>query len=62
MFAENKDGFEGSKYFNGYRVYVERAAEPTDIYWENLSIKLSERVKLSFFTYLVTGALIGVAF
>jgi hypothetical protein len=42
-----------NRYWEGRRVIVERAAEPTDIYWENLSVSTLERVKKTFYTYLM---------
>lgn len=42
------------RYWEGQRVYIERASEPTDIYWENLSVTYIQRVKKSFTTYAVT--------
>jgi hypothetical protein len=42
------------RYWEGQRVYVERAAEPGDVYWENLSVSTFERVKKSLITYTIT--------
>jgi len=40
--------------------FFERAPEPTDIYWENLGINQIERVVYGFFTYFMTGLLMGI--
>jgi len=41
---------------------MERAAEPTDIFWENFSVETIQRVKYSILTYLCTGLLLGISF
>jgi len=41
---------------------MERAAEPTDIFWENFSVETIQRVKYSVLTYLVTTLLLLVSF
>jgi hypothetical protein len=41
---------------------VERAAEPTDVFWENMTMKLKDRVKRSIWTYLATFLVLGVCF
>lgn len=41
---------------------MERAAEPTDIFWENFSVVTIQRVKYSVLTYLITGFLLGISF
>jgi hypothetical protein len=41
-------------YWNGKRVIVERATEPGDVYWENLSVKDFERVMRQCLTYFIT--------
>lgn len=33
------------------RIKMERAAEPTDVYWENISIKTAQRFKYILLTY-----------
>ena len=43
------------------RVYVERAPEPSDMLWENLSISLIERVWRTTKTYLWTLGVLFIA-
>lgn len=50
------------RYWEGKRVYIERAAEPGDIYWENLSVTTLERVKTSFYTNLIAFGCLLIAF
>ena len=35
-----------SKYFDGKRVIIKRAPEPTDVYWKNLHLKFRVRLIL----------------
>jgi len=57
-----KNSKVNNRYWDGNRVYVERAAEPTDIYWENLSVSFNDRVKKSFQTYMITFVCLLIAF
>jgi hypothetical protein len=41
-------------YLRDKRIKMERAAEPTDLIWENLNTPTSIRVRKAFITYLVT--------
>ena len=41
------------RYWEGKRIFVEKAAEPGDIYWENLSVKTISRVKKTLITYTI---------
>ena len=41
---------------------MERAAEPTDIFWENLSVVATERFRKSVLTYLITFLVLGFSF
>lgn len=50
------------KYFKGKWVIVNRAPEPTDIFWENLNLKFSRRCKWQFITYLLTLIVLLIAF
>jgi hypothetical protein len=50
------------RYWEGQRVFLERAAEPGDIYWENLSVTTLERVQKSFYTNLIALGCLVVAF
>ena len=43
-------------------IYMERAPEPTDVYWENLKVKSMERWKLTCKTYFMTLVVIAVCF
>ncbi|CDW71822.1 phage head-tail family partial [Stylonychia lemnae] len=40
----------------------ERAPEPTDVYWDNLSVSFFRRVRYIFLTYIATILLIGACF
>ena len=51
-----------SRYWEGNRIYVERAAEPTDVYWENLDENTLKRLKKMGITYFVTAVCLGIAF
>ena len=51
-----------SRYWEGKRIYVERASEPTDVYWENLDENTLKRLKKMGITYLVTALCLGIAF
>ena len=46
----------------GSRYSIERAPEPTDVFWENLNIKTHVRYKNVFITYLATLVVIGICF
>lgn len=50
------------RYWDGQRIYVERAAEPTDVYWENLNVTTLERVKIGFKTYGITLLCLLISF
>ena len=41
------------RYFDGGRIIVEKAADPTDVYWENLSINIIQRLKKMIITYSI---------
>jgi hypothetical protein len=41
---------------------MERAAEPTDVFWENFSIDTVKRVKKSLLTYCITALLLAISF
>ena len=51
-----------NKWFDGQRVIVERAADPGDVYWENLSVNTWGRVKRMIATYSVLIFLLGIVF
>ena len=48
--------------WEGKRVVVERATEPGDVYWENLSVSDVERFFRQGMTYLITALALGAAF
>lgn len=50
------------RYWEGSHVIVERAAEPSDVYWENLSVSTTGRVRKSFITNSVAFLCLCVAF
>jgi hypothetical protein len=50
------------RFWEGQRIIVERAAEPADVYWENLSVKEYERILRTLLTYSVTILLLIVVF
>jgi hypothetical protein len=50
------------RYFAGQRIKMERASEPSDIFWENFSVVALQRVRKSILTYLITGLLLGLSF
>ena len=51
-----------SRYWEGRRIYIERASEPSDVYWENLSFNTIQRVKKMSVTYIITFLCLWVAF
>lgn len=50
------------RYWEGERIIVERAAEPGDVYWENLSITPFQRLKNILLTYTITTFLLALVF
>lgn len=50
------------RYWEGKRVIVERASEPGDVYWENLSISSTQRFIKSLVTYSLTFILLAIVF
>ena len=50
------------RFWDGNRVVVERAAEPADVYWENLSVKEYRRIFRTLLTYSVTFFILMVVF
>ena len=50
------------RYFDGGRIIVEKAASPTDIYWENLPINFIQRLKKMIITYSILFLLLCCAF
>ena len=53
---------DDKRYWNGRHIKMERAAEPTDIFWENLSVVATERFRKSVLTYLITFLVLGFSF
>ena len=39
-----------------------RAAEPSDVYWENMHVKTIQRVKTTCFTYFITAIVLIISF
>jgi hypothetical protein len=56
------DKMQDENSFNGRRVHVERAPEPTDVRWENLNIKRKARLKKICTTYTATAFILGGVF
>lgn len=52
----------GSTFFGQNRLIATRAAEPTDVFWENLNAKTHVRVKKSFYAYAATLFVLGIIF
>ena len=50
------------RYIDGQQIHVERAAEPLDIFWENLSISTRSRLKRVLISYLITFLVLAVVF
>ena len=50
------------RYWEGNHITVERAVLPGDVYWENLSVSTTDRVKKSLVTNGIALLLLGVAF
>ena len=50
------------RYFDGGRIIIEKAASPTDVYWENLSINIIQRLKKMIITYSILTFLLWCAF
>lgn len=50
------------RFWNGKQVIIERAAEPIDVYWENLSVKFIQRFVKTLITYSITAIILGVVF
>ena len=50
------------KPFRGSYLTIERAPEPSDIYWENLNVPLFERFKKTLVTFIMTAAVLAVCF
>ncbi|CAI2384536.1 unnamed protein product [Moneuplotes crassus] len=50
------------KWWGRQRIHIERASEPTNIYWENLSVRSSQRFWRSICTYVVAIFCIAIVF
>lgn len=44
------------------RILVERAAEPQDVFWENLGYDIVDRAKRGFATFSITALILIVVF
>ncbi|CAI2378511.1 unnamed protein product [Moneuplotes crassus] len=51
-----------NRYWDGNLIYAERAVEPGDIYWENLSVSSRTRFKKILWTSFIALVCLGVAF
>lgn len=51
-----------NKFWEGKRVIVERATEPSDVFWENLAVTDARRFLRQCLTYFITFLLLCVAF
>ena len=51
-----------ARYWEGKRVYVERAAEPLDVFWENLSVSTVDRVIKQMKTMTITVLILVAVF
>ena len=61
VFKCKKVKIEG-RFWEGKRIIIERAAEPIDVYWENLSVKDSQRLAKTLITYSITALMLGAVF
>lgn len=52
----------GTTYFKGNRIFAERAPEPTDVFWENLSVTATERAWRITLTYVRTFVVLIICF
>jgi len=46
---------------DGSRIFAHRAPEPTDILWENLNVKIYDRIKFSLLVYFATSVVLGLS-
>ena len=58
--ANNK--FQDPRWWEGQRIDIERAAEPTNVYWENMAITFSSRLKRTLITYSIAFICLGIVF
>ncbi|CAI2383775.1 unnamed protein product [Moneuplotes crassus] len=49
-------------WWDGRRINIERAAEPTDVFWQNMSVTFWTRFKYRILSYAITIVLLGIAF
>ncbi|CAI2384085.1 unnamed protein product [Moneuplotes crassus] len=54
--------FQDDRWWDGKRIDIERAAEPTNIYWENMAVKPNERFWRSLATYGVAFICLAIVF
>lgn len=57
-----KNYFQDTWWWEGQRIDLERAAEPTNVYWENMSVTFSSRFKYSWLTYFTSFILLLIVF
>ena len=61
VFCQSKSKIDNT-YFDGNRLEIERAPEPTDVFWGNLHVSTSTRIKTTFKTYFATLIVLGAVF
>lgn len=50
------------RWWEGHRIDIQRAAEPTDVFWENMSVTKCARFKFKLLAFLITASLLATAF
>jgi Calcium-activated chloride channel len=61
-FFDENNKFQDPRWWEGQRIDIERAAEPTNVYWENMAITFSNRFKRTLITYFIAFICLGVVF
>ena len=61
VFCQSKSKIDNT-YFDGNRLEIERAPEPTDVFWGNLHVTTTTRIKTTFKTYFATLIVLGAVF
>lgn len=57
-FKKNK---VGKRYYDDKSIYINRAVDPSEIFWENLNVKAYTKFKYSMLIYLVMICVLGAA-
>jgi len=50
------------RWWEDQHIEVKRAAEPTDIFWENLAVNRSRKFKYKLLTWIISALLLGIVF